>query len=148
MTSTSDYSHVVGHRFPGTTQDFPGWLCWLWADTARVSADRARAHPGMAFYAGLNGVGAELQEMFTLIGAGDGRHVMLGECEIEYHQPLQPDRRYRSESEVVGMERKRGRRAGVFDKFSFSTRVRDGRSGELSLICTYAWVVRRPEESS
>jgi acyl dehydratase len=64
----------------------------------------------------LRGLGIRLDELFALAGcdmAVDGP--MLGGCDMEMTRPVKLDQPYRTTGEVLSIERKSGRRAGVFD---------------------------------
>ncbi|MHB1467934.1 MAG: hypothetical protein ACYCU0_01695 [Solirubrobacteraceae bacterium] len=140
---SENYNHLVGHRFPGATYTLPEWLCWLWSDTAELPADERSAHPALAYFVAMQGTGVSIQEIFDLIGAGVDSGVMFGECELTWHRLLLPGGTYECEAEIVGMVRKEGRRAGVFDMMSFKVSMRESGAAELAAECVNSWVVPR-----
>jgi acyl dehydratase len=142
----SDYSHLVGHRFPGATYTLPGYVCWLWADAAKLPPDATVAHPILAWFVAMQGVGASIQEIFDLAGTSPEAGVMFGECNLEWVKPMKADATYECSAEVTGVERKHGKRAGTFDKFAFRVTVREAGSQETVATCTNAWIIPRKDE--
>jgi hypothetical protein len=139
------YEHLVGHRFPGGSYTLPGWLCWLWADAAQLEPDPDRAHPALAYQIAIQGAGVSIQDIFDLMDASADSGVMFGECELEYRGPLRPDATYACDGEITAVERKSGRRAGVFDKLSFQVRIRETEASEPVAVCTNTWIFPRAE---
>lgn len=138
-----DYTHLIGHRFPGGTYTLPEWLCWLWSDTAELPADERSAHPALAYFVAMQGTGVSIQDIFDLMDATAESGVMFGECELTWHRPLQPGATYSCEAEIIGVERKEGRRAGVFDKMSFKITMREQEDAEPAAECVNTWVFPR-----
>ena len=58
---------------------------------------------------------------------------------------LRPGATYECEAEVVEVERKSGRRAGVFDKFTFQVKVRESGTEDTTVVCTNSWIFPRAE---
>lgn len=145
---SENYDHVVGHRFPGATYTLPPWLCWLWSDTSELPASEQVAHPALAYFVAMQGTGVSIQDIFDLLGAGIESGVMFGECELTWHKPLQAGATYDCEAEIVGIERKQGKRAGVFDKMSFRVSMRAQGESELAAVCVNSWVIPRREQDS
>jgi hypothetical protein len=144
----SDYSHLVGHRFPGATYTLPAWLCWLWADAAQLPPDSATAHPGLAYLVAIRGAGVSIQDIFGLMDATADSGVVFGEYGVDFHGTLRPDATYECDAEVTDVERKSGRRAGVFDKFSFQVRIREAGSAEPVAVCSNVWIFPRQDGSA
>lgn len=138
-----DYTHLVGHRFPGASYTLPEWLCWLWSDTAELPADERSAHPALAYFVAMQGTGVSIQDIFDLMDATAESGVMFGECELTWHRPLRPGATYECDSEIVAVERKQGKRAGVFDKMSFRITMREHSATDPAAECVNTWVFPR-----
>lgn len=143
----TDYSHLTGHRFPGGTYTLPEYVCWLWADAAGLTPDHEVAHPGLAYLVALRGSGVSIQDIFDLMDATADSGVVFGEYQAEFRGVLRPGATYECDAEVVEVVRKSGRRAGVFDKFSFRVDVREAGAQDPVVVCTNAWVFPRREET-
>jgi acyl dehydratase len=143
--SASPYEHLVGRRLPGASYTLPEYLVWLWHDSCLLPQDGDVAHPSLGYFIGMQGVGLSIQEMFDLMEAAADSGVMFGETELEFFGPIRPGGTFAVEAEVVAVERKEGKRAGVFDKFSFTMRCRDVDTGEPVVTCTNTWVFPRKE---
>jgi acyl dehydratase len=141
----SDYSHLVGHRFPGGTYTLPEYVSWLWADAAMATPDPEVAHPSLGYFVAMQGMGASIQDVFDLVDASADSGVVFGEAELEFAQTIVPGATYSVESEVTAVERKSGRRAGTFDRFTFRTRVSDAGSGDPVVTSTNTWIIPRKE---
>jgi acyl dehydratase len=145
--SESPYAHLVGHKLPGATYTLPEYLTWLWHDTVLVEPDKEVAHPSLGYFVGMQGVGLEIGEMFDLMGATADSGVMFGETSLDFATTLKPGATYRCEAEITAVERKQGRRAGVFDKMTFVIQVRDAEGDEPVVTCSNTWVFPRAEEA-
>jgi acyl-coenzyme A thioesterase PaaI-like protein len=141
----ADYTHLSGHRFPGGSYTLPPWLSWLWSDAAKLEPDWNTAHPGLAYLVALRGAGVSIQDIFDLMGATVDSGVVFGEFQVDYHGVLRPGATYECEAEVTEVERKSGKRAGVFDKFTFQIRVREAGAEEETCVCTNSWIFPRAE---
>ncbi len=143
----SDYSHLRGHRFPGGIYTLPGYICWLWTDAAQLTPNPEIAHPGLIYLVAIKGAGVSIQDIFDLMDATADSGVMFGEYTVDIGGVLRPDTTYVCEAEVVEVERKRGRRAGVFDKLSFQVTIREDGASEPLAVTTNDWIFpRRGEE--
>jgi len=146
--SESPYAHLVGHKFPGASYTLPEYVAWLWHDACLVEPDAAVAHPSLAHLVGMQGVGMSIAEMFGLMDATADSGVMYGQADYEFAGTLHPGATYDSDAEIVGVERKEGRRAGVFDTMTFQVRVRErGGSPDPVVTCTHTWVFPRGSEA-
>jgi acyl dehydratase len=126
---TDDYSHLVGHRFPGGRVTIPDWLAWLWCDAVGAENAAPFAHPGLAYLAAMQGSGVTFQDIFDLAGADAESGPMFGEQTLDFSHPLQIGTEYEVEGEITGVARKHGRRAGTFDMITFELRLRDPGGG-------------------
>jgi acyl dehydratase len=141
----ADYGHLAGHRFPGGTYTLPPWLCWLWADVAKLEPSFEVAHPALAYQVAMQGSGVSIQDIFDLMDATADSGVVFGEYQVDYHGVFRPGVAYDCNAEVIDVERKSGRRAGVFDKFSFKVEIRDAEARELVAVCTNSWIFPRAD---
>jgi hypothetical protein len=144
----SDYSHLVGHRFPGGRFTLSPHLAWLWADCAMAQPDREVAHPALSYYSAMQGCGVTIQELFDLMEADADSGAMFGECVMEYNGALAPGETYLVDGGIVGVERKQGRRAGVFDSMTFQISGRREGESEPLFTVTNSFIFPRREEAS
>jgi len=142
----SDYSHLVGHRFPGGRFTLAPHEAWLWADCALAEPDPAAAHPALGYHAAMAGCGVSIGELFALLGADADSGVMFGETELEFNGVLVPGDTYELEGGIVSIERKHGRRAGTFDRMTFQISGRREGETEPLFTATNTWVFPRQEE--
>jgi hypothetical protein len=119
-----DYTHLVGHRFPGGRVTIPDWLAWLWCDAIGAENAAPYAHPGLAYLAAVQGSGVTFQDIFVLVDADAESGPMFGEQTLTLAAPLEIGREYEVEGEITGVTRKHGRRAGTFDMLTFELRLR------------------------
>jgi hypothetical protein len=141
-----EYDHIVGHRFPGATYTLPEWMCWLWSDTAQLKPDRQTAHPALAYFVAMQGTGVSIQDIFDLMDAGVDDGVLFGECELIWNGEMKSGATYECTAEVVKVERKSGRRAGVFDLMAFQIQMREPGATEVVATCTNTFVFPRKED--
>jgi hypothetical protein len=72
---------------------------------------------------------------------------MVGEQRFEFHGPLEIEKEYEVDGGIVDVQRKKGRRAGVFDIATFELRMREpGADGPLA-VSTTSFVFPRREEA-
>jgi len=140
-----DYSHLVGHRFPGGTVTVPAWLNRLWSDAVLCEDTAPYVHPVLVYYAAIEGCGITIQEIFNLMEADADSGAMFGEQRLEFRAPLEVGRTYEVEGEVVEVVRKRGKRAGPFDLLTFSLRLREPGDADPIAISTSTFVFPRRE---
>ncbi len=139
----ADYGHLVGHRFPGGSYTLPEYVSWLWADCALAKPDPAAAHPSIGYFVAMQGLGASIQDIFDLLGASADSGVMFGETDLEFNGALVPGTTYDCSGEIVEVERKSGKRAGVFDKMTFRIDVRERGAQEPVVSCRNTWIFPR-----
>lgn len=137
-----DYADLVGRRFPAGTYTLPAYVCWLWSDAAQLPPVYD-AHPALAHVVASYGMGVTVQEIVAMMGATVESGVTFGEFGVEYHGTLRAGATYECDAEVLEVERKSGRRAGVFDKLSFSVTIREKGSDAPVAVCTNAWIFPR-----
>ncbi len=157
MPAPPTYDHLEGHRFPGGDYHLPAHEAWLWADAVGGDPRAEVAHPALAYMIGLHGGGASVQDIFDLLEADADSGVLFGEIELDLAAPIVAGRDYRVEGEVLSVERKEGRRAGMFDRVTFQHRIHlvgegegahgvgDSRGGvgEQIAAVTHTWIFPR-----
>lgn len=146
--SPTDYSHVVGHRFPGGTTAVPAWMNHLWGDAVLAPQDPAPyVHPVLVYYAAVQGSGITFQDIFDVMGASEDSGIMVGEQRFEFAAPLEIDKTYDVEGSIIDVVRKTGRRAGTFDIATFELRVTEPGSQTPLAVSTTSFVFPRKEEA-
>lgn len=86
---------------------------------ARSSEDE-NAHPIWCYFATQRGIDVSVAELCQLADFDVNDGPMLGTVELEYHAPVKIDTAYRVTGQVVGLERKVGRKTGTFDILKYS----------------------------
>jgi hypothetical protein len=140
---SGDYSHLVGHRFPGGSVTIPGWLDWLWRDAVLADPRAEGVHPGLAYLAAVQGSGVTFQDIFDLAEASAESGPMFGEQTLTFAEALRADVQYAVEGEITEVVRKHGRRAGTFDMLTFELRLRDP-AGEVVATNVNTFIFPRP----
>lgn len=102
------------------------------------------AHPVWGYIAAQRGIGIAVSELLALAGFNVADGPMLASCTLTFTEPLQVGREYRVEGEVVGLERKHGRRAGVFDLLTVEERLVVGDRASASVRNVFV-LPRRPK---
>ena len=126
MITVEALEGVVGTRFPGGRVTLESYEHWLACDAVEASAlPRGGAHPMFGYYLALRGMGISLDDLFALVGATADSGVMFGEARLELIRPLSVGAEYEVSGEIESVERKEGRRAGVFDLVTFRLDVAD-----------------------
>jgi hypothetical protein len=143
--SARDYSHLVGHRFPGGTYTLPEYVNWLWEDAILSEHDGGLAHPSLGYYIAMAGLGVSIGEVMALLEGTPDSGVMFGENELEFHGSLRAGATYECEGEITAVERKTGKRAGVFDKLTFRIQVGEPGASVPSVVCMNTWIFPRKE---
>jgi hypothetical protein len=125
----------------------------LSAERNRRFADSVGADPGAdptinalwLLTSGLHELDPNLADLFIQAGCDiDTDGPMLGGSEMTIHRRLELDTEYRADGEVVGLERKTGRRTGVFDLLRVRASLHDD-AGELATaVTTYVLPRRTP----
>jgi hypothetical protein len=144
--AASDYSHLVGHRFPGGTYTLPDYVNWLWEDAILSAHDGDPTHPSLGYHIAIAGLGVSIGEVMALLDGSPDSGVMFGENELEFRGSLHTGATYECEGEITGVERKQGKRAGVFDKLTFRIEVRERGSLTPTVVCTNTWIFPRKED--
>lgn len=85
--------------------------------------DAGGAHPVWAYIATQRGIGISVAGLCALADFDVNDGPMLGSVELTYAGPIELGVRYRVTGEVLGIERKHGRKAGTFDVMTFRERL-------------------------
>jgi hypothetical protein len=80
-------------------------------------------HPVWAYIATQRGIGISVADLCALAGFDVDDGPMLGSVELTYSAPIELGVEYTVTGEVVGIERKQGRKAGTFDVLTFRERL-------------------------
>ena len=142
----SSYAHLAGHRFPGGRYTLPEHVSWLWADAIGAEPDPAVAHPSLAYFVAIRSSGVSILDVFGLLGADADSGVLMGEVDMEFDGTLRPGATYECQGEIEAVERKRGARAGAFDRVQLRFRVCEEGAADPVLRCGAAWIFPRDED--
>jgi hypothetical protein len=138
------YAHVAGHRFPGGRTSVPGWMNRLWCDAVAAATDTApTVHPVLVYYAAVEGSGVTFADIFALLDGTLESGIMVGEQRLDLRAPVEVGREYAVEGGIVDVERKEGRRAGVFDIATFELRLLADGADEPVAVSTTSFVFPR-----
>jgi hypothetical protein len=142
-----DFSHLAGHAFPGGSYTLAPHEAWLWADAVGATPDPGFAHPEIAYMVGLHGGGASIGQIMELLEADEDSGVLFGELEFEFDRPLRPGTTYEVAGHVISVERKQGRKAGVFDRATFVHELTAAGDPAPSARITHVWIFPRGDGS-
>ena len=144
--SESRYGHLVGHRFPGRRYTLPEHVCWLWADAVGADPGAGAAHPSLGYFLAMQGLGVGILDVFRMFDADADSGVVMGEVQLDYDGTLTAGTTYLCEACIAGVDRKRGARAGVFDRLLLELAVREADRDEPVVSCAATWIFPRAEE--
>jgi hypothetical protein len=134
---------LVGKPFPGGTYTIEPYKHWLMLDAFGGTPTReGTAHPMYVYYGSLAGMGFSVNDLFIMVGATAEDGPMFGEAEIDIRKPLQVGATYDVTGTITSVERKEGRRAGVFDIVAFRLEMRDP-SGEVAGVSSNSFIFPR-----
>jgi hypothetical protein len=83
----------------------------------------ADPHPIWAYIATQRGIGIGVAELCALADFDVADGPLLGSVELIYSAPIEVGVEYAVTGEIVGIERKHGRKAGTFDVLTFRERL-------------------------
>ena len=136
---------LVGFEFPGGVVDIERWENVLIHHvTGLEPPQHGYAHPVYAFNAPLSGMGLSYQELFDLCHAESAEAIRAGGYDFEYHQPLREGVTYLSRGSIISVDRKHGKRAGLFDLVRFRLQLLDVLDNVV-LTATNEWIFLRSE---
>ena len=94
------------------------------------------------YYGALAGMGLSVDELFALVGATADDGPMFGEATMEVERPLVVGATYTVTGAIVGVTRKEGRKAGVFDIVTFRLELADA-DGAVAAVSTNSFIFPR-----
>jgi len=146
--SGSDYSHVIGHRFPGGRTSVPYWMNRLWGDAVLAEEDPSPdVHPVLVYYAAVQGSGVTFQDIFDLMEGSAESGIMLAEQRFQFNRPMVVETEYEVQGGIVDVVRKQGRRAGMFDIATFELQILEPGEAEPVAVSTTSFVFPRRSET-
>jgi hypothetical protein len=126
----SPYAHLAGTSLPEGSFTITADEQARLADALGSEGDGA--HPVWAYIATQRGIGIGVAELCALADFDVADGPMLGSVELTYAGRIEVDVPYRVTGEVVGVERKQGRKAGTFDVLTFRERLIDPAGAEVA----------------
>jgi hypothetical protein len=139
----SELPDVAGKPFPGGAYTIDPeeneTVCRL---LGTAPAPDGTAHPIYAYVATRVGCGFGVDEICAVAEATTEDGPMVGSLELEYHAPLRVGETYSVGGEFTSIDRKQGRRAGVFDLLLFELRLL-AEDGTVAVTATQSWVLPR-----
>jgi hypothetical protein len=147
MTVTLDEMRsLVGRPFPGGTYTVERWEnVMLHEVTAAAPSPGGLVHPIGLFHVPLAACGWTYAEIFEICRAESDEAVRAGEYRWELHAPMREGVRYDVTGEFVDVERKQGRRGGIFDAVTFRLRLVDHAASTLAATVTNTWLFLRSD---
>ena len=100
-------------------------------------------HPIGLFHIPLAACGWTYDEIFRLCHAESAEAVRAGEYDWQIVEPLREGHTYDVGGEFTDVERKTGRRGGVFDKVTFRLDLTDRDTGAVAAVVTNSWLFLR-----
>jgi hypothetical protein len=112
---------VAGRPYPAGTYTIEPWADRILRDTlgAPRAFDDGEAHPLWGYIAAQNGIGVDIDGLMEPVNAGPQDGTMIASCDVELRRQLRVGVPYDVTGEIVGLERKVGRKTGPFDLFTF-----------------------------
>ena len=134
---------LVGKPFPGGSYTIEPYRHWLFSDASGAPpTDEGVAHTMEVYYGALAGMGLSVDELFALVGASADDGPMFGEATMEVERPLEVGATYTVTGGIVGVTRKEGRKAGVFDIVTFRLELADA-DGAVAAVSTNSFIFPR-----
>jgi hypothetical protein len=134
---------TITNAMPDGALRIQGFEDWLLRDAIGAPTAADRPHGAWTIIGGFRGMGAGLDGLFEMLGAGTDDGVMFGTCRVEQLRPLERDREYIVRCAVVGSKRRHGRRVPVFDVVEYVTEIAD--ADGVAVRTTSSMVVPRQE---
>lgn len=145
MIEVSELETLIGASFPTGEFTIEGYEHWLCADAVlSPPLPEGIAHPMYGYYVAIAGMGVTLEELFAMAGSSAEEGPMFGEAGLEFRLPLRIGTRYQVRGGIVAVERKEGKRVGIFDIVTVRLEVVDP-DGQIAALSTNSFVFpRRP----
>jgi hypothetical protein len=139
------YAAVAGHRFPGGTTTVEAWMNQLWCDAVCADDTAPYVHPTLVYYAAVQGSGVTFQDIFDLFDGTAESGIMVGEQRLVFDEPVAVGAAYDVSGGIADVQRKSGRRAGVFDIATFELELRPPGAADPVAVSTTSFVFPRRE---
>ena len=137
---------IVGTPFPGGTYTVERWENVALHDVVEHPLDPTGiVHPIGLFHVPLAAAGWTYREIFEICRAESDEAVRAGEYTWVLAAPMREGVAYDVSGEFTEVERKRGKRASVFDKVTFRLGLVEHESGRLAAEVTNSWLFLRSE---
>lgn len=149
VISEEELQGLVGTRFPGGRYTIEPYVNWLTCDCVRAPemVGATTAHPLFFYMATLGGIGLPLEELFELCGSSSEDGPMFGEWGMQAHEPLRMDTEYVVSGGITGVQRKDGKKTGIFDIVEFELELREvavpGDPGHLVAVTRSSFIYPR-----
>lgn len=124
---------IVGRELPGGQYVVEPYVDWLLCDVTVSAHGQPCAHPLLAYVATARGKGITWDEVFGICGATADDGPMFGEHEFELYRPLLVGETIGVAGRFDTAERKRGRKAGVFDIIGFRVSLTDATGEQIGM---------------
>jgi hypothetical protein len=135
---------LVDRPFPGGSYRIEHWENVLLHEVVAFEPlPGGIVHPIGLFHVPIAASGWTIGEIFELCHAESAEAVRAGEYRWELIEPLREVHTYDVSGKFTDVERKQGRRGGVFDKVSFRLELTDRDSGSIAARVTNSWLFLR-----
>lgn len=143
MVSVEEVCGLVGTRFPGGTVTIEPYQHWLTCDVVESPQPPDDvAHPLYVYLTAMDGMGLSIEEFFGLCFSKSADGPMFGECGTRVNRPLRVGATYEVRGGIVDVQRKEGKRAGVFDIVEFELELVDS-ADSVAAVCRNSFVFPR-----
>jgi hypothetical protein len=139
-----EFDLLIGRQLPAGVFCLPRYQNWL-AHDALYSTPTDEPHPLVAFLAVRRGLGLSPAQFFALLGIDMSAGPMLLECTLEFPGTMQTDVEYEVTGQIVDVQRKHGRKLGVFDLVVSRFWIRPAGGGDAIAIVTNRNAIPRKE---
>jgi hypothetical protein len=144
--SLDQMESLVGKKIPGGEYTVERWENVLLHDVVEFPPPPdGIVHPIGLFHVPLAACGWNYRQIFEVCGAESDEAVRAGEYTWELMSPMREGIAYRVDGQFTGVERKQGRRGGVFDKVTFRLEVVEQATGRQCARVTNSWLFLRSQ---
>lgn len=115
---------LVGLQFPEGVSEIGRHEAWLGHQAMAAPGDDAgELHPLWPMVVGMRGMGLSVSQLSELAEMKSEDSLLFGELKITQDKPLAVETKYVVQGEIIGLDRREGRRAGVFDVVTFELKL-------------------------